>query len=93
MANTISNTPLVVTHPQSNPTKKSILKSFCYCQINVLPNPAVVRPGAVTALVRFTEGCMFWAILGRFPEKKKEKKEFSIKFDERTNGLGCRSKA
>lgn len=31
----------------------------CYCQINVLPKPAVVRPGAVTALVRFTEGCMF----------------------------------
>lgn len=57
-------------------SNKKILKSFCYCQINVLPNPAVVRPGAVTALVRFTEGCMFWAILGRFPEKK-----FSIKFD------------
>lgn len=46
-------------HPPSNPTKKSILKSCCYCQINALPNPAVVRPGAVTALVRFTEGCMF----------------------------------
>lgn len=59
MANTISNTPIVVAHPQSNPTKKSILKSCCYCQINVLPKPAVVRPGAVTALVRFTEGCMF----------------------------------